>query len=76
MVDVTSVRQTKILVFLEQRENQNQAPDLITIIEFIRSQGNYDPVDIVKDVESLRTKLKIRKVCTGLTTTYRVIHKL
>ena len=68
--------QTKILNFLDLQEKQNQAPDLLDIMNNISRQGNDDPVDIVKSVKELQQKLKIIKVRIGINTTYRLVRNL
>jgi hypothetical protein len=71
-----TLRQNKILIFLELKNNQNQAPDMTEIMDFISRQVKCEPIDVIRDIRTLQRKLKIIKVCQGLTTTYKVVHNL
>lgn len=76
MDNTLTLRQNKIVLFLDLKETHNHAPDLLEIINFIGNQGKEDSVGIVKDVKTLQQKLKIMKVRSGFTTTYRLIRNL
>ena len=70
-----TTRQTMIVTFLELRETHNRKPDMLEILNFISNQAKCEPIDVIRDVNTLIRKCRVQKVTTVTSTTYRIIQK-
>lgn len=70
-MDGLTTRQTKILVFLEEKNKMNQKPDMLEIMNFIVKQVKCEPIDVIRDMNLLVTRLKVIKTRTVTSVTYR-----
>ena len=75
MANLTT-RQIKILTYLELKEEKNQAPDMVEIIDFIISWVNCKPIDVIRDINTLILKCQVIKERHITVVTYRPVHRL